>query len=86
MVGHWHFTLCMTGNHRGFCFVLFFAFGCIGSSLQRLGASLDVVYGLSCLAAYGILVSQPGMKPVYSTLESRFLTTGLPGKSYHGGF
>ena len=76
----------MIGNHRGFRFVLFFAFGCVGSSLQCLGASLDVVCGLSCLAAYGIFVPQPGMKPVYSTLESRFLTTELPGKSYHRGF
>ena len=85
MAGHWHFTLCMIGNHRGF-FVLFFAFGCSGFSLQRLGASLHIVCGLSCLAAYGILVPQPGIKPVSSTSESRILTTGLPGKSYHGGF
>ena len=69
-----------------FCFVLFFAFGCAGFSLRHLGASLDIVCGLSCLAAYGILVPQPGTKPMSSILESRFLTTGLPGKSCHGGF
>ena len=33
-----------------------------------------------CLAR-GILIAQPGIKPVSPTLQGRFLTTGLPGKS-----
>ena len=31
--------------------------------------------------AYGILASQPVIKPAAPALESKVLTTGLPGKS-----
>ena len=31
--------------------------------------------------AYGILASQPGIKPIPPALEGKVLTTGLPGKS-----
>ena len=37
--------------------------------------------GLSCPRACRILVSQPGIEPVSSALEGRFLATGLPEKS-----
>ena len=40
--------------------------------------SLVVVCGLSCPAAYGILVPQFGTEPVPLAPKSRFLTTGLP--------
>ena len=37
--------------------------------------------GLSCPAACGILVPQPGIEAESPALEGSFLTTGLPGKS-----
>ena len=36
---------------------------------------------LSCSSTCGILVPQPGIKPVSPALEGRFLSTGPPGKS-----
>ena len=42
-----------------------------------------VVGRLHCLMACGSLVPQPGIKPMFSALEGRFLTTGPPGKSCH---
>ena len=39
------------------------------------------MHGLSCPVACGILVPQPGIKPVSPALEGGFLTTGPPGKS-----
>ena len=48
MVGHWHFALCMIGNHRGFfvlfCFLLLVVLGfpcsvCVGLvALQHMGS------------------------------------------------
>ena len=43
--------------------------------------SVAAVPRLSCSAAWGILVPQPGIEPVSSASEGRFLTTGLPRKS-----
>ena len=41
-----------------------------------------VARGLSCSAAYAILVPLPGIKPESSpALQNGFLTTGPPGKS-----
>ena len=37
--------------------------------------------GNTCSTACGILVPQPGMEPVSSALQGRFLTTGPPRKS-----
>ena len=37
---------------------------------------------LSCSAACGILVPQPGIEPTSSALQGRFLTIGPPGKSW----
>ena len=51
-----------------------------GSSLRRAG-SLVVARGFSCPVACGILVPQPGIEPVSTALEGRFLTTGPPGKA-----
>ena len=42
-----------------------------------------VVGRLRCLMACGILVPQPGFKPMFSALEGRFLTTG-PGSPIIG--
>ena len=42
--------------------------------------SLDVVPGLNCPTACGILVPQPGIEPTSPTLQGGFLTTGPPGK------
>ena len=41
---------------------------------------------LSCPAACGILVPWPGIEPTSPALQSRFLTTGPPGKSPLVGF
>ena len=43
--------------------------------------SVVVAYGLSCLAACGILVPRPGIEPASPALEGGFLTAGPPGKS-----
>ena len=47
----------------------------------RAWASLVLMPGLSCPAACGILVPQPGFEPAFSVLEGGFLTTGPPWKS-----
>ena len=44
-------------------------------------SSVVVALGISCSSACGILVPQPGIKPVSPALQDRFLTTGPPGKS-----
>ena len=38
-------------------------------------------HGLSCPAAYYVLVHRPGIEPTCSALKGGFLTTGPPGKS-----
>ena len=45
--------------------------------------SLVVACRLSCSKACGILVPQPGIKLVSTTLQGRFSTTGPPGKFLH---
>ena len=62
--------------------------GCIGSQLHHAGSFIVVhrpssymACRLSCSIACGILVPQPGIEPASPALQSRFLTTGLPGKS-----
>ena len=50
-------------------------------SLLCAGFSLVAARGLSCPAACGILVPQPGMEPTSPALEGGFLTTGPPEKS-----
>ena len=58
---------------------LFFYTGYTGSCCIKQ-ASL-VVCGLGCPTACGLLVPQPGIKPVFPALEGRFLTTGPPRNS-----
>ena len=48
--------------------------------------SLAVVRRLSCPAACGILVPQPGLEPASPALQDGFLTTGPPGKSPRNTF
>ena len=61
--------------------------GCTGSQLQHAISLLQstdclvVAHRLSCPVACGILVPQPGIKPMSPALQGRFLTTGPPGKS-----
>ena len=50
----------------------------------EFAGSVAVAHGLSCYAACGILVPQPGIEHVAPALEGRFLTTGPPGKSLRG--
>ena len=61
------------------------AFGIPSSFLAQLQtfcfglqASLVVARGLSCPAAYGILVLRPEIEPTSPALLGRFLTTGPP--------
>ena len=49
--------------------------------LLRRTSSVVVACGLSCPAACGILVPQPGIEPMSPALEDGFFTTGPPGKS-----
>ena len=49
--------------------------------LRRSGFSLIVARRLSCPAACGILVAQPGLEPASPALEGGFLTTAPPGES-----
>ena len=56
-------------------------FSCRGARALGLAGSADVVPGLSCLGARGILDSSPEIKPVSPALAGEFLTTGPPGKS-----
>ena len=44
-------------------------------------SSVFAAFRLSFPMACGILVPQPGIEPVSPALESKFLTTGPPGKS-----
>jgi len=65
-----------SGEHApgwaGFC-------SCSTWTLEYTG-SVVVAHELSCSVARGILVPQPGMKPVSPALQGTFLTTGPPGK------
>ena len=47
-------------------------------TVERAG-SVVVARWLSCSAACGILVPQPGIEPASPALEGRFLTTGHQG-------
>ena len=64
--------------------------GCVGSGVKRVSHNLETeqqrgllvaVPGLSCPMACGILVPWSGIEPETLAVESRFLTTGPPGKS-----
>ena len=66
-----------------FFFLTFIYFAALGLScgtrnlsLPCAGFSLVAARGLSCPAARGILVPQPGMEPTSPALEGGFLTTG----------
>ena len=48
--------------------------------------SVVAANGLSCPAACGILVPQPGIEPASPALEGRLFTTGPPGKYLLGIF
>ena len=54
-----------------------------GGRAPECMCSVVVALGLSCPEICGILVPQPGMKPMSPALEGRILTTGPPGKSWH---
>ena len=65
------------------CWILVAAHGLLFScgmwALGHMG-SVVAAHGLSCPMACGILVPQPGIKPMSPALEGRFLTTELPRK------
>ena len=53
----------------------------VAHGLQSAWAQYLQLAGLVAPMACGILVLRPGMEPTSPALESRFLTTGLQGKS-----
>ena len=53
----------------------------VGDRLQGRRASVVVAHGLSCPKACGILVSGPGMEPMFPALAGGFLTMEPLGKS-----
>ena len=55
-------------------------------SLCHAGFSPVVACGFSCFAASGILVPQPGIKPMSQACEGSFLTTGPRGRSLPSSF
>ena len=55
-----------------------------GSFVVARGSPV-VARGLSCPAACGILVPQPGIEPTSPALEGGVFNTGPPGKSQAGG-
>ena len=73
--------------HSFFLFFFFFLlFSCLRSQLHHGGSSvaalrLIVACGLSCPSECGILVPGPGIKPVSSVLQGRFVTSGSSKKS-----
>ena len=67
-------------QHEGFLQLWLVGFSSHSVS-SRVWASLVSVGGLSCPVAWGILVPQPGIKPLPLALEDGFLTTWPPGKS-----
>ena len=54
---------------------------CCGTQVPEHTGSVVAVHGLSCPAACGILVPQPGIEPASPALQDKFLSTGWPGKS-----
>ena len=62
----------------------FFLLTMLGSSLCQQAQQLQCVGSLG--VACGILVPQPGTKPVSPALEGGFLTTGPPGMSHSWTF
>ena len=64
--------------------------GCTGSQLQHAISLLQstdclvVAHRLSCPVACGILVPQPGIKPMSPALQGRVLTIGPPVKFLWG--
>ena len=58
---------------------------CLGCGVQDLfvwcTGSVVVAHRLRSPAACGILIPQPGIRPLPPALQGRFLTTGPSGKS-----
>ena len=78
--GTWDLSLW----HAGFSLVV--SHGLLSSCVARApehAGSVVAANGLSCPAACGILVPQPGIEPASPALEGGFLTAGPPGKSLH---
>ena len=74
------FSLNKSTSYLSLCSTELFLLAVLGF---HCGAQARLVAAcrLSCPAAYGISVPQPGIQPTSPALEGRFLTTRLPGKS-----
>ena len=60
-------------------FIYFLCFGYTGSLIKCGNFSCSGAWA-QLLCSMWVLVPQSGIEPTYPTLESRFLTTGTPGK------
>ena len=74
------FSCVRAPEHVGSVVVAHGLSSCGAQALECMG-SVVAACRLSYPAACGILVPQPGIEPMFSALEGRFLTTGPPGKS-----
>ena len=68
-------------QHAAFLQSWHLGFSCCGAQALECRDSVVAAHRLDCPLACGILVPQPGIKPVSPALEGGFLTTGPPGKS-----
>lgn len=63
-----------------------FIYICLCQALVVASGLVVVTHGLSCLTQHGMLVPRSGIEPASSALESRFLTSGPPEKSWQLSF
>ena len=69
-------------SNTAFLLLFFLRFGCTGSLIRCGNFSCSGAWA-QLLCSMWVLVPQSGIEPTYPTLESRFLTTGTPGKYQH---
>ena len=87
MPGNWKCFACNIKNislNIYFIYLAVLGLSCSARdlSLQRM-VSVVVAHRLSCSESCGMLVPQPGVKPMSPVLQDGFIMTGLPGKCLH---
>ena len=69
---------CLSGVHFLKNIFIYLFIPELGLSCSAQG-SLNMVHGLCCPEANGILCPQPGVKPMSPAFQGELLTTGPPG-------